>query len=378
MEAPAQTAVKCPQCDNLAPYNNGHRYAYGLTIQRFKCRVCGHRFSDPMAKVLKAIPDNVLDSRQNISSRGMALAALEPKMTSAGNNTQHGYIVEYQWKMQKRQLAENTIYNRSIWLNALVEKGADLKNPDSVETVLATENFTAATKRNIINTYSAFAKAFKIAWDKPRNKYQPKQPFDPLEEEIDLLINASGKISGAFLQLLKDTGARTGEARKIQWTDINEKNHTIDINNAEKGSNNRTVRVTEKTIAMLKNLPKKNGDYIFSPKCASTRQSFVNKRKELAFKTQNPRLLKIHFHTLRHWRASREYEKTGDIYAVKDLLGHKSIINTDRYQHGTYTSDEYVIKRPKTAEEEDALYSAGFEFIRLDDRTQTPILRKRK
>jgi len=308
----------------------------------------------------------------------MALAALEPKQTSAGNNTQHGYIVEYQWKMQKRQLAKNTIINRSIWLKALIDKGADLKNPDSVLTVLATENFSPPTKRNIINTYATFATAFKITWDKPRNHYQPKQAFDPLEEEIDLLINASGKISGAFLQVLKDTGARLGEVRKIQWADLNDKNHTISINNAEKGSNNRTVKVTEKTISMLKNLPKRYGEYIFSPKCASTRQSFVDKRKELAAKTQNPRLLKIHFHTLRHWRASREYEKTGDIYAVKNLLGHKSIINTDRYQHGSYSSEEYLTKRPKTSKEEDELINAGFEFVRYDQKEDCPIYRKRK
>ena len=73
-----------------------------------------------------------------------------------------------------------------------------------------------------------------------------------------------------------------------------------------------------------------------------------------------------------------EYEKTGDIYVVKDLLVHKSIINTDHYQHGNYSSDEYIIKRPKTPDEEDALLSAGFEYVRYDDRTQTPILRKRK
>jgi len=370
-------SVICPRCGNSAPFNNGHRYSYGLEIQRFKCKKCGYRFSDPTA--LKTVRDNKEISQQNKLSRGLALATLENKETSAGiNTTQQGLIFEYQWKMQKRQLAKTTIYNRSIWLAQLVNYGADLKNPETVETVLATEEIPAATKRNIINTYATFVKAFKLSWEKPRNKYQPKQAFDPLEEEIDLLINASGRITAAFLQVLKDTGARAGEARKIQWTDINEKNHTIDINNAEKGSNNRTVKITEKTISMLKNLPKKNGEYIFSPKCASMRQSFVNKRKELALKTQNPRLLKIHFHTFRHWRASREYEKTGDIYAVKNLLGHKSIINTDRYQHGSFSSEEYITKRPKTSIEEDNLINAGFEYVRFDQKEDCPIYRKRK
>ena len=63
---------------------------------------------------------------------------------------------------------------------------------------------------------------------------------------------------------------------------------------------------------------------------------------------------------------------------VKGVLGHKSIVNTDRYQHSTYTSDKYKTNRPKTSPEEDALISAGFEYVRFDDRKQVPIYRKRK
>lgn len=93
--------------------------------------------------------------------------------------------------------------------------------------------------------------------------------------------------------------------------------------------------------------------------------------------TNNPRLLKIHFHSLRHWRASREYEKTGDIYEVKKLLGHKALSSTDRYQHGSYSNEEYVTKRPQTSQEEDTLINAGFEFVRFDQRENVPIYRKR-
>jgi hypothetical protein len=63
---------------------------------------------------------------------------------------------------------------------------------------------------------------------------------------------------------------------------------------------------------------------------------------------------------------------------VKDLLGHKSIVNTDRYQHGSYASEEYMTKRPKTSQEEDALISVGFQFVRFDNVENVPIYRKRK
>lgn len=243
---------------------------------------------------------------------------------------------------------------------------------------MATESFPAPTKKCIVKTYAAFCKAFKIDWEKIKVHYEAKEPFDPLEEEIDLLIAACGKITATFLQTLKDTGARIGEVKQLQWTDINDRNGTIAINHPEKGSRTRTVKVTAKTIVMLKNLQKKNGAYVFTPNCISAKSGFISARKRLAERMQNPRLMQIHFHTLRHWRASREYERTGDIYAVKDLLGHKSLVNTDRYQHGSYANEEYVVKRPKTSQEEDELINAGFEYVRFDDREQVPIYRKRK
>lgn len=230
----------------------------------------------------------------------------------------------------------------------------------------------------MVATYAAFCKAFKIPWERIKIHYEAPIAFDPHEDEVDLLIAACGKRTSTFLQCLKDTGARCGELRRLEWSDIDEKNSTIAIQHPEKGSRARVVKVSEKTLAALRSLPKKYGTYVFSPNSASATTAFENTRKRMAQRMNNPRLLKIHFHTLRHFRGSREYEKTGDIYHVKDVLGHKSIVNTDRYQHSTYTSDDYVSKRPKTSQEEDALISAGFEFVRFDEREQVPIYRKRK
>ena len=237
---------------------------------------------------------------------------------------------------------------------------------------------TKSSKFNTVKAYKAFIKAFKVKWEPVKIRYEPKEPFYPLEEEIDQIINACSKTTATFLMVLKDTGARISEARKIQWTDINEKNNTIAINHPAKGSRSRTVKVSEKTPYMLRRLRKNHGDYIFNPTFVSARKPFNTTRKRLAERTQNQRLLKIHFHTLRHWRASMEYEKTGDIYAVKDLLGHKAISSTDRYQHGSFSNEEYLTKRPQTSQEEDALINAGFQFVRFDSKEDVPIYRKRK
>lgn len=381
------TKLQCPECNSPSLFKDGFRYlSNGESVQRWLCRNCGYRFSE---KPLQENPNWSLNSPIVLQSNRQICAALEEAKNLTNtqetktcavteNQTQQGLIVEFQWKMKKRGLSDATIESRTFWLSTLVKLGADLKNPDSVETILATEQMPISSKFNTVKTYKAFTKAFELKWESIKIHYEPKEPFYPLEEEIDLLIVSCSKATATFLQVAKDTGARCSEIRKIQWTDIDEKNKTVAINHPAKGGRSRTVKVTEKTLWMLKQLKKNHGEYVFNPTFVSQRKIFNLARKKLAERTQNPRFLKIHFHTLRHWRASMEYEKTGDIYAVKYLLGHKSITNTDRYQHGSFSSEEYITKRPQTSQEEDVLINAGFEFVRFDQKESVPIYRKRK
>jgi predicted RNA-binding Zn-ribbon protein involved in translation (DUF1610 family) len=251
-------SLSCPECGSSKIYKDGLRYTSNGEVQRFLCRDCGFRFSDTTALNVK--DNNSGFSQQNNSSRGLdLLAALDETKTSAGltgNQTQDGYIIDFAWKMKKRNKAVSTIQNRILYLSRLVKLGADLTKPDTVETVFATEEWTDSAKYNAVKAYKAFATAFKIEWDPIEAHYEPKEPFYPQEEEVDLLINACSKVTATFLQVAKDTGARVGEIRKIEWTDIDDKNNTIAINHPEKGSRARTVKVTEKTIAMVKNLKK--------------------------------------------------------------------------------------------------------------------------
>jgi len=74
----------------------------------------------------------------------------------------------------------------------------------------------------------------------------------------------------------------------------------------------------------------------------SLQGNFSQQRRRVAQKIQNPRLLQITFHTLRHWKATVEYHRTRDILYVKQLLGHKKIENTMLYtQLINFESDEY-------------------------------------
>jgi integrase len=129
-------------------------------------------------------------------------------------------------------------------------------------------------------------------------------------------------------------------------------------------------------MAMINAMPRMD-DYIFNPNTATMAKGFMKQRNRLAKKLQNPRLRQIHFHTLRHWKATMEYHKTKDILHVMQVLGHKNINNTLMYtQLINFENDDYHCKTAKTLKEDQELIEAGFEFV--TERDGIKIYRKRK
>ncbi|MEM3629154.1 MAG: tyrosine-type recombinase/integrase [Candidatus Bathyarchaeia archaeon] len=128
----------------------------------------------------------------------------------------------------------------------------------------------------------------------------------------------------AFLQIAKETGARAGEIFDLKWTDIDFERKTLSIT-PEKGSDPRILRISDKLIAMLQNMPKKSERVFSNYKSLKTLSlAFQRYRKRIAFRLGNPRLLRISFHTLRHWKATMEYHRTKDILHVMQMLGQET------------------------------------------------------
>jgi len=114
----------------------------------------------------------------------------------------------------------------------------------------------------------------------------------------------------------------------------------------------------------------------------SMKSMFLNLRKKLAVKLQNPRLMNINFHSFRHWKATMLYHQTHDPYYVKDFLGHKSLQNTEIYitvertMFGETASDEFTVKVAEKSEEIKSLLEVGFEYVCQKD--NLIFMRKRK
>ncbi|MCJ7423590.1 site-specific integrase [Candidatus Bathyarchaeota archaeon] len=287
-----------------------------------------------------------------------------------------GKIVEHAFWMKKEGYAENTITRRIKLLTTLLKRGANLLDPESVKATIAQQQkWNMKTKEIGVETYSCFLKMLGGKWDPP--KYRPTRtlPFIPTEQELNQLIAGCNKKTATFLQLLKETGARCGEAWMLKWIDFNFENRTVNIT-PEKGSDPRQLRISDSLIAMLNNLSKDKPEPFGFCHRHFTR-TYRQQRKRIAAKLKNNRINAIHFHTLRHWKATMEYAKTKDILHVMKILGHRNIQSTLLYtQLINFESDEFHSATAKTIQEAQKLVEAGFEYI--CDFDDVKLFKKRK
>jgi integrase len=393
----------CPQCGSTLLYKDGLRYLTdGSTIQRYLCRKCSYRFSESrfncsyksqyvqkiqrlILNSAKALTINRQGSREafpgkaptSLSKLVKTLVEVEKPQSEkwAAGATEKSVetetrqnLIEFAWWMKKQGYADETIRCNVSALKILKIRGADLHSPESVKEVIAKQKWSANRRKNVINAYTLFLKMHGLTWEKPKCTLEQKIPFIPTEQEINSLIAGSSKKLAAFLQLLKETAMRAGEAVRLEWTDIDFERRIITLNKPEKRSNPRMWKVSNELIAMLKNLPKINQKVFGDATYNTFKQTFQRTRKRLAYTLQNPRLEKITLHTFRHWKATMLYHQTKDPYYVKQFLGHKTLKNTEIYItvaktiFGEY-SDEFTVKVASKPEEIKALLETGFEYV---------------
>jgi len=134
------------------------------------------------------------------------------------------------------------------------------------------------------------------------------------------------------------TGLRLNELINLKWKNIELKNKLLKVGDEEfvtKSRKQRTVPLHDKVYNILKERydAGKNKKYVFAKSnnhrytgdCAS--RTFKRACREAGIDE------KITFHCLRHSYASFLVQKGVSIYVIKDLLGHSSMVVTERYSH---------------------------------------------
>ena len=356
----------CPKaCKTGRVYHDGNRYTSQGTLiaYRYICTGCGYRFSYKVLKSTIALP-----IFHQICAEGPVknlVSATEIKTVAGVTETS---LIDYAWKLKKKGRNDSTIKIRCSVLSDLIKKGADLNNPDTVETILAVENeYNDIEKRSkkhlAIMAYQSYCRVQKIFWEPIKDNYQPKDAFIASPDELKLYVTSGGHRFGTFLQVTHDTGARRGEVCHIKRSDVNTTNLTISINQPEKGSLTRTIKVPEATIARIQSLNRKYDPYIFCPNPRTYTDQFENLRRKVCrqYPSETDRLNQIHLHTFRYGFAHRLLKQLKPQKEVQQKLGHKSSKSTDRYTNTVVFNDlDWETARATTVEEAEALGRQGY------------------
>ena len=330
-------SLQCPECGSSKVWKAGLRYSTFGEIQRYICRDCGFRFSDPgFSRKNDLNEDKQSVSRQIcvLDEKAKNLVRAKKNEALQGNKTDtKSDLINFMLYMKKLGRRETTIRTYASYVKTL-SKDADLNDPEAIKLVIATKFKDINTKRSATNSYDLYLKFKGGIWKKPDYKREHKQVFIPTEEELKIAINYGQKSTVAFCSLIYETGARVNEAERLEWVDIDRERSIIAIK-ASKNGNPRLVPVTKGLIELLCSLKKtgeKNGKLVFPKRGRTTRQAnFWCRMKRLSETHNNPRFRKIHFHTFRHCKALREFHNSQNIQRVKRILGHKSILTTQNY-----------------------------------------------
>jgi integrase len=123
------------------------------------------------------------------------------------------------------------------------------------------------------------------------------------------------------------TGVRRGEMLALRWMDVDMKNRRLYLRETKNGAL-RILPIPESALTVLRSLPQGAAkDAVF----AGVDPAFLSVYTKRVFKRLG--ILDASFHTLRHTAASWLVQQGVDLYAVGQILGHKTPRMTQRYAH---------------------------------------------
>jgi len=367
--------IQCPSCSSSKIWKDGKRKLnYGF-VQRYTCKDCETRFSGE-----KNISEDEIDIPRrvcDIISESKNLIVVSHGWTTGDNEKHRELIGEYQRYLAKQGLKESTIKGYVNCISSLLNNGVDLSDPESLKSYLVDLHASAGRKRNIVHAYKQLYRFFfGDSWrDAPRYERIKKPQYLPTENNLIQIISGVPNKYKPFCQFLIETGARSVEAWKIKWSDVDFKIGNVDITPVKNGEF-RTLPISDKLKQMLNMLPH-NTEYIFKKGLLDHfREGFRRHRVKLAEELGEPEITKCSFKTFRTFYATK-ISYMLDMNEVQYRLGHSNILTTQKYVQRSHSMKrDYTSRTTRTDEEDEQAIQDGFEFVK--DRKGVSFWRKPK
>src|SRR2546422_1719947 len=150
----------------------------------------------------------------------------------------------------------------------------------------------------------------------------------------------------AIVTVALHTGMRLGEILNLRWQDLDFSSGFILVRDSKNGQA-RQVPMDSMISTVLRSWPRlSDQDIVFTSVMTGGR--IVDVRTGFLNSCKRAELTDLHFHDLRHTFASQFVMAGGDLYILKEILGHKSLAMTTRYSHLSPTYKIKAIDRMNT------------------------------
>jgi site-specific recombinase XerD len=176
-------------------------------------------------------------------------------------------------------------------------------------------------------------------------KPEQRLPVVMSDEEVLLLLKSALPLRDrALLETAYATGMRLGEVTRLLLTDIDSQRMAIRVDQG-KGRKDRYVMLSQSLLETLRAYWRESKPRMFlfpgkdgkKPLCVSAAQKAFDKaRYRSGIKKR------VSFHTLRHSFATHLLEDGTNVRKIQALLGHRSLLTTERYTH---VCENYVHER---------------------------------
>lgn len=175
----------------------------------------------------------------------------------------------------------------------------------------------------------------------PQTKIPSRFPKIISKQDFIKMFNSEFNLKHKlWIMLAYGSGLRISEVASLRVSDILSKEHKIRV--IGKGNKERYAPLPDFTLKLLRlywiqNKDKITNNYFFPGKYKATKDtcitSFGIKEAFEKIKENNNLDNSITFHTLRHSYATEFIKNGGDIWELKNILGHSSINTTSMYLH---------------------------------------------
>jgi integrase len=137
---------------------------------------------------------------------------------------------------------------------------------------------------------------------------------------------------------------RRGEIFKLEWKDVDLEAVALRVARSKSGKP-RVISINSGLLSELRTLRSAAGasEYVFPN--PATGRPYVDVKRAFHAACTAAGIVGLHFHDLRHTFATRLVKSGADLILVKELMGHSSVVTTERYTHSQAAEKLRAVER---------------------------------